>query len=279
MGIGDLFKKKATIPQETFICTLCNNEIKQVGKNRYWKSDGMICCYDCYNKKLHIEKKCAEKRICLFHEGDQYVRETVELGIDNSGDIFIVDTGWRAARYGASNGGQRIYKLDSDYFQKNSIDDFIVFLTLAYQKDFSHIKNNQAVLHFFNSAVFKMETNDGSMQEYMYLGHRRYHPNTSATCGYGSDNWFYLCENQEKQYILEFMDDASCGPGWTCTELLREDKDTLISEDVNYWHSITLSEERKRIYNIKLVDVDAVRHLLPTYSRCINPFSDDHYKR
>ena len=226
-----------------------------------------------------IQNKVENRGICLFHEGDQYQGTHIELRFENGGEISIVDTGWWPVHRGASNGGQRTKKLNSDYFIKNSIDDFVEFLTETYKKDFSEIKNRQDIIILFETPIFKMKATEGQVHNFIYSGRTRYSPNCSSTCGYGSDDWIYLCEENGTNYLLMFTDNAEFGTAWMCTELLEGDYERLINQDVNFWGSIAYSKERVKTYGIRLTDVDTVRHLLPTSSRCCSKLTDDHYLR
>ena len=117
-----------------------------------------------------------------------------------------------------------------------------------------------------NNEVFKMITKEGRLYNFTYSGHSRFHPNRSLTCGYGSDDWMYLCEENGVHYLLMFTDNAEFGTAWTCTELLIGDYDRLVNQDVNFWGSIAYSNERNKTYALWLTDIDTVRHLLPTSS-------------
>lgn len=123
-----------------------------------------------------------------------------------------------------------------------------------------------------------MITKEGQSYNFSYLDHTRYSPNRSAVCGYGSDDWMYLCEEDNKYYLLLFTDNAEFGTCWMCTELFDGDYDTLVNEDVNFWGSIAYSKERTKIYGIRLTEVESVRHLLPTSSRC-GKLTDESYLR
>lgn len=127
--------------------------------------------------------------------------------------------------------------------------------------------------------LFKMQMKDGVCLNLSYLGYTRYSPNRSSTSGYGSDEWMYLCEEKSTHYLLMFSDDASCGTCWMCTELLKGDYENLLKKDVRFWVSIAYSEERTKRYAIHLMDVESVRHLLPTSSRCCGNLTDEHYLR
>lgn len=116
--------------------------------------------------------------------------------------------------------------------------------------------------------TFKMYAGDNSRFDLLYLGHSRYSPNRSSRCGYGSDDWMYLCEEKGVHFLLMFTDNAEFGTAWMCTELLEGDLEKLIKEDVNYWGSVAYSKERTKTYAIRLTEVESVRHLLPTSSRC-----------
>lgn len=125
--------------------------------------------------------------------------------------------------------------------------------------------------------IFKMQTPKGGLRNFTYSGHTRYSPNRSSRCGYGSDDWIYLCKENEKDFLLMFTDNASCGTGWMCTSLLHGDKEKLIVEDVLFWGEIAYSKEREKMYALHLLDIDSVRHLLPTSSRCCSKLTDKHY--
>ena len=103
--------------------------------------------------------KAEHKGICLFHEGDRNEGTHIELRFENNGEISIVDTGWWPAHRGASNGGQYTIKLDSDYFIKNSIGDFVKFLTGEFKKDFSHIKNREDIICLFATPIVDFTNN------------------------------------------------------------------------------------------------------------------------
>ena len=130
-----------------------------------------------------------------------------------------------------------------------------------------------------NKEIFKMTTKEGRKYNFIYSGHTRYSPNRSSTCGYGSDDWIYLCKENDTYYLLMFTDNAEFGTAWMCTQLLEEDFEDLVKEDVNYWGSVAYSKERTKTYAIRLTDVDSVRHLLPTSSRCCSKLTDEHYLR
>lgn len=130
--------------------------------------------------------------------------------------------------------------------------------------------------HKFTPAIFKMKTHTGDRYEFTYTGQTRYSPNRSSTCGYGSDDWYYLCKDNDSYYLLEFTDNPSYGTAWMGIKLLDGDYEKLVEEDVNFWGQIAYSKEREKIYGLKLLDIDAVRELLPTYSRC-NHFNDALY--
>jgi hypothetical protein len=130
-----------------------------------------------------------------------------------------------------------------------------------------------------NKEIFKMVTEEGQLYNFTYSGYTCFHPNRSSACGYGSDDWMYLCKENDRYYLLMFSDDASYGTAWMCTELHEGDYERLVNQDVNFWCSIAYSKERTKTYAIRLTDVDSVRHLLPTSSRCCSKLTDEHYLR
>lgn len=129
-----------------------------------------------------------------------------------------------------------------------------------------------------NKEVFHLLDKDGVVRKFIYSGYTRYSPNRSSRSGYGSDDWMYLCEENGRNYILMFSDGAGYGTGWICTELLEEDYAKMVNEDAAFWCSIAYSKERAQIYSIRLTDVESVRHLLPTCSRC-GKLTDESYLR
>ena len=148
--------KKASTPQ-LFTCARCgkNLAIKYMHKNNV-----CVSCATAPNSQVYNTSetnKNPTKCITLFHEGDQYQGNDIELRINSDGDITIVDTGWWPAHRGASNGGQCTTKLDADYFTKNTVDDFIVFLKNNYKlakdfnQDFSALKNRDDIKALFEN--------------------------------------------------------------------------------------------------------------------------------
>ena len=129
------------------------------------------------------------------------------------------------------------------------------------------------------TTVFRMITKEKQPLELTYTGHTRYSPNRSSACGYGSDDWMYLCREKDIYYLLTFSDDAGYGTGWSCTQLLAGDYERLVERDVLYWQDIALSKERTKFYAIRLQDARGVRHLLPVSSRCCDKLTDAHFLR
>lgn len=157
-------------------------------------------------------------------------------------------------------------KTDNDY--SRSVSPMVVAMSNEWAKDKYSNKRE----------IFPMVTNEGHQHNFTYLGYTRFYPNCSSTCGYGSDDWFYLCEESNVYYLLIFSDCASGGTGWMGTELLNGDYEKLTKEDVYFWSSIAFSGERAKIFSIHLTDVERVRHLLPKSSRC-GKLTDESYLR
>lgn len=105
------------------------------------------------------ENQKQNKNIWLFYykknESEWY---QIELQFNENDEISIIDTYYWPAVRGGSNGGQTIFKLDSDYFTKNSIDDFIAFLTNKYKlvkqfnQDFSNLKHRDDIKALFKNS-------------------------------------------------------------------------------------------------------------------------------
>ena len=149
----------------------------------------------------------------------------------------------------------------------------------VYKKRMEYAQKTENEMKEKQATVFRMIINEKQPLDLTYTGHTRYHPNRSSACGYGSDDWMYLCREKDVCYLLTFSDDATCGTGWRCTRLLSGDDEKLVEEDVLYWQKISLSKERTKIYAIRLQDVEGVRHLLPVSSRCCDRLTDEHFLR
>lgn len=129
------------------------------------------------------------------------------------------------------------------------------------------------------NAVFKTKTQSGQHHSFEYCGHSRYSPNRSTRCGYGSDDWYYLCKENNLYYLLMFTDNAEFGTAWMFTRLLEGDYDYLINTDADFWAAVAYSKERKKTYNVHLTEIDSVKHLLPTSSRCSAEFTSQDFLR
>ena len=129
-----------------------------------------------------------------------------------------------------------------------------------------------------SKVVFKMKTQGKDFHNFVYSGHNRNSPNTSSRSGYGSDDWFYLCEEQGQYYLLVFSDNASYGISWMFTELYLEDYAELVKANVEFWGELAYSNERAKEYSVQLLDIESIRHLLPVRSRCCGKLTDKHYR-
>ena len=149
------------ITKDTFICSKCGKELAK----KYMHANHV--CVDCatlpVNKTPQKQKGQSvynkNKSLCLcYYKKDEYEWYQVELQFSANNEILIVDTYYWPAHRGASNGGQSTTKLDADYFAKNTIDDFIVFLKNNYKlakdfnQDFSALKNRDDIKALFENS-------------------------------------------------------------------------------------------------------------------------------
>lgn len=123
--------------------------------------------------------------------------------------------------------------------------------------------------------AFKMITKEGQQLKLTYTGHARYSPNRSSRCGYGSDDWMYLCKEKGMYYLLVFSDQADYGTGWICAPLLVKEYEELQESDAVVWLNIVT--KKQTYYGVRLQNLEEVRHLLPTGSRCCSQLTDEHY--
>ena len=146
-----------------YICARCKKEITDAESK--WRGNHRFCA-DCAtlpaNNTLQKQKGQSvynkNKSLCLcYYRKDEYEWYQVELQFNANNEILIVDTYYWPAHRGASNGGQSTTKLDADYFAKNTIDDFIVFLKNNYKRakdfnqDFSALKNRDDIKALFEN--------------------------------------------------------------------------------------------------------------------------------
>ena len=122
-----------------------------------------------------------------------------------------------------------------------------------------------------NKEIFNMITKDGHEHNFIYLGQSR------CVGGPTSEEWCYLCKENDIYYLLRFSDSVE-GIGWSFTKLLQVDYEKLVSEDARFWFSIAWSKERKRIFGVRLKNMGDIRWLLPTKSSR-NKFTDSDFLR
>ena len=125
--------------------------------------------------------------------------------------------------------------------------------------------------------VFKMHTRDGEKHQFVYTGNMRYSPNKSSVCGYGSDDWIYLCQYKGKDCLLMFSDSAEYGCSWICYVMGVEHLAALTSETVDIWYEMIKTKTQRKIYALKLENIDELRSVLPRASRCTGSFQDKHF--
>ena len=126
-------------------------------------------------------------------------------------------------------------------------------------------------------AVFKMSTKQGEKIKFLYSGFMMYKPNRASACGYGSDDWFYLCNCQDKEYMLIFSDAAGYGTIWECFQLNEGEYAKLKNAEIDLWlETYFKKRDRQRIVGLHLENIKDVRGILPSRSRCYE-FNDDHY--
>ena len=130
--------------------------------------------------------------------------------------------------------------------------------------------------HNTSHNVFKLLDVGEKLHEFVYLGESRWHKNDSHMCGAGDDCWLYLCVENNKRYLLMFRDDADLPTHWMCAELL-EDEATLLQKDAQEWRQLALKRIGQKLYPLYLTNIEDVKHLLPTCSRCTRSFTDKHY--
>lgn len=125
--------------------------------------------------------------------------------------------------------------------------------------------------------IFKMHTKEGKKHEFMYDGYTMHKPNRVSMSGYGSDEWFYICEKNGIKYMLIFSDAAEYGTLWECFNLEYGEDEKLKNGNLDLWLEIYFKKkERNRIVGLHLENINEVRIILPKCSRCYS-FNDTHY--
>lgn len=129
-----------------------------------------------------------------------------------------------------------------------------------------------------NKTVLKMHSSNGESYQFTYKGHMRYSPNCSSTSGYGSDDWYYLCEHSGKSYMLHFEVNSAYGFGcWDGTPLNAGAEEELKTADIKQWRQLLYAEGWEGTVKLSLDNIDEIRHILPTSSR-IGYLNDNHYR-
>ncbi len=126
--------------------------------------------------------------------------------------------------------------------------------------------------------IFKMTTRQGEKIEFLYSGCMKYKPNKSSTCGYGSDDWYYLCYNQGGEYMLNFSDDAGYGTIWVCVKLWDGGSEKLKKAETDLWIDTYFKRQKQfDVTVLHLDNIDEVMDILPKASRC-NVFTEHHFR-
>lgn len=71
-----------------------------------------------------------------------------------------------------------------------------------------------------NGMLFPMHDVEGSKYNFELSGIGVFFPNKCTMCGYGSDDWLFLCTVEKTPYILSFEIDSCTGLGfWGCVQI------------------------------------------------------------
>lgn len=129
------------------------NNITHIGKNNFSEKSNVVI-YGApgsyaQNFAHNNNIKYLLNPITLYREGDHYEGVDISLHFEINGDLIIYETAWWPVHRGASNAGQKEHTLPNDYFAKNTLQDFIDFLSKKFNKDFSDLRTNKILEFLF----------------------------------------------------------------------------------------------------------------------------------
>lgn len=139
----------------------------------------------------------------------------------------------------------------------------------------------------FGNMTISMHDKNGNPVSFTYTGHGVYYPNMSSTCGYGSDDWYFLCITNENPCILEFNVDGDCGlGGWRYLPISQEDFDRLKDDCESmshvfgeYYGQYRSGDRLDMVYNVfghlHPDDIESVKTLLERKNSRVGPITDN----
>lgn len=117
--------------------------------------------------------------------------------------------------------------------------------------------------------AYQMNMHTTSCETYSFIltGAYLYSPNKSSRCGYGSDDWFFLCKCNGEDYILHFSDDAGYGTMWDSVVVSKEDAQQLHNLPDTEWGKLCWKSKRKTL-NLHPDTIDSAKEIVKsTHSR------------
>ncbi len=112
-----------------------------------------------------------------------------------------------------------------------------------------------------------------------YSGISEYVPNKSSASGYGSDEWFFLCNSGKQDCILRFSVSGEFGRGiWSCAAITEEERRGIGQTGGKSLHSTFYGTDvYSWLIHLHPTDIETVRPLIvPSYSRT-GPLTDADY--
>ena len=117
-----------------------------------------------------------------------------------------------------------------------------------------------------SGTVFGMHDDHGNRYAFEYVEINGFKPNQSGMCGYGTDEWMFLCRlGEDKYYIVSFAADAGQGYIWTGVRIPRSAFDEMvISRGDGLYKTFYLyfKNEENRIYSLHPDDIALAKQLV-----------------
>ena len=120
---------------------------------------------------------------------------------------------------------------------------------------------------------------NGQIYEFTFTPYSVYNPNKSSRCGYGSDEWFFVCYINSTYYLLHFEVSGECGGAWwNCKEISKNEVEVLSDFTKNAWCTVWYDNNKPCISHIHPENIYEGKNIIvPGYSR-MGPLTDDNYR-
>ncbi len=125
------------------------------------------------------------------------------------------------------------------------------------------------------SFVFDMRSESGEKYSFVLSGHCLYSPNRCSTCGYGSDDWLYVCKLNNQNCLLSFTCNAEYAPIWDFVLIEENDVVDLLKGKASKWAEVFYSNMRKsKNASIHPVDITSAKMVIKSTASRMGVLTD-----